>query len=152
MWEFFKNLMRYRFDSDLARVSPPIERQSTRIQRKALRMNEDNDKTHYLRKTCRACEGDKLEPFLLLGDQPLANSFLKSPEEFAQEVKYPLDVYRCKECSLIQLLDVIAPEVLFRDYIYVTGTSDTIAKHNLSCMQMLWQLVLGWGRMTLSSR
>jgi hypothetical protein len=95
-------------------------------------MNEKNDNTHYLRKTCRACGSDRLEPFLLLGDQPLANSFLKSPEDFRKEARYPLDVYRCKECSLIQLLDVIAPEVLFRDYIYVTGTSDTIAQHNLS--------------------
>jgi hypothetical protein len=95
-------------------------------------MKENNDNAHYLRTTCRSCEGNKLEPFLLLGDQPLANSFLKSPEEFREEEKYPLNVYRCKECSLIQLLDVIAPEVLFRDYIYVTGTSDTIARHNLS--------------------
>jgi hypothetical protein len=95
-------------------------------------MNERTDNTYYLRSTCRACASKNLEPFLLLGDQPLANSFLKSPEEFREEEKYPLNVYRCKECSLIQLLDVIAPEVLFRDYIYVTGTSDTIAKHNLS--------------------
>ncbi len=94
-------------------------------------MNEKNDSTHYLRKTCRACESESLERFLLLGDQPLANSFLKSTDEFAQEARYPLDVYRCTECSLIQLLDVIAPEVLFRDYIYVTGTSDTIAQHNI---------------------
>ena len=94
-------------------------------------MNENNDNAHYLRTTCRACDGNKLEPFLLLGDQPLANSFLKSPEEFQQEARYPLNVYRCKDCSLIQLLDVIAPEVLFRDYIYVTGTSDTIARHNV---------------------
>jgi hypothetical protein len=30
----------------------------------------------------------------------------------------------------VQLLDVIDPEVLFRDYIYVTGTSETMAAHN----------------------
>jgi len=40
-------------------------------------------------------------------------------------------VYFCEECSLVQLLDVIDPEVLFRHYIYVTGTSDTIAEHNV---------------------
>jgi 2-polyprenyl-3-methyl-5-hydroxy-6-metoxy-1,4-benzoquinol methylase len=65
-----------------------------------------------------------------LGDQPLANSFLKSPEEFVKEEKFPLDVYFCETCSLVQLVDVIDPSVLFRNYIYVTGTSDTIAEHN----------------------
>lgn len=86
--------------------------------------------THHKRTTCRACSGANLKKFLELGPTPLANSFLKSPEEFAGEASYPLDVYFCADCSLVQLLDVISPEVLFRDYIYVTGTSETIAEHN----------------------
>ena len=93
-------------------------------------MSTNIDNAHSLRTTCRACDGIDLKPFLLLGDQPLANSFLKSPDQFAEEKKYPLNVYRCTDCSLIQLLDVIAPEILFRDYIYVTGTSETMARHN----------------------
>ena len=94
-------------------------------------MTDSKNGTHYLRKTCRGCGGKNLQAFLPLGNQPLANSFPKSADEFADEQRYPLDVYRCSDCSLIQLLDVIAPEVLFRDYIYVTGTSDTIAQHNV---------------------
>jgi hypothetical protein len=85
---------------------------------------------HYKRTCCRACESDRLTMFLSLGPQPLANAFLSSLTEFAEEALYPLDVYFCESCSLVQLLDVIDPEVLFRDYIYVTGTSDTIASHN----------------------
>jgi len=61
---------------------------------------------------------------------PLANSFVPSPDAFALEPRYPLDVSFCRTCSLMQLLDVIAPEVLFRHYVYVTGTSETIAAHN----------------------
>ena len=68
--------------------------------------------------------------FLCLGPQPLANSFLRDHAEFAAEAFYPLDVYFCESCSLVQLLDVIDPEVLFRDYIYVTGTSESMAAHN----------------------
>lgn len=60
----------------------------------------------------------------------LANSFLKSESEIANEPIFPLDVYFCQNCSLVQLMDVIDPEVLFRHYLYVTGTSDTIAAHN----------------------
>ncbi len=87
---------------------------------------------HHKRTCCRACEGERLTPFLVLGSQPLANAFLASTEEFAQEASYPLDVYFCESCSLVQLVDVIDPEVLFRNYIYVTGTSDTIARHNVA--------------------
>ncbi|MEP6573670.1 MAG: class I SAM-dependent methyltransferase [Gemmatimonadota bacterium] len=86
---------------------------------------------HTKRTHCRACGEERLRPFLELGPQPLANAFLKSPAEFAAEQRYPLDVYFCEECALVQLADVIDPEVLFRNYIYVTGTSKTIAEHNV---------------------
>jgi hypothetical protein len=79
---------------------------------------------------CRVCGSDQLRPFLSLGPTPLANSFLRSPHAFEAEAFYPLDVYFCEGCSLVQLVDVIDPEILFRDYIYVTGTSDTMADHN----------------------
>jgi hypothetical protein len=86
--------------------------------------------SHRKRILCRACQNNRLRPFLSLGPTPLANSFLRSPDEFANELCFPLDVYFCETCSLVQLLDVIDPEILFRNYIYVTGTSDTMAAHN----------------------
>ena len=85
---------------------------------------------HQKRTCCRACESERLTLFLELGEQPLANAFLASVDEFATEAAYPLNVYFCESCSLVQLLDVIDPAVLFGNYIYVTGTSDTIATHN----------------------
>jgi hypothetical protein len=84
---------------------------------------------HHLRQTCRGCGSRDLHRFLELGPTPLANSFLRSEEQFAGEHSYPLDVYFCATCTLVQLLDVIDPEVLFRDYIYVSGTSETMAVH-----------------------
>lgn len=85
---------------------------------------------YYRRTTCRACGGVSLRPFLSLGPTPPANSFLRSLDEADTELFYPLDVYFCESCSLVQLLDVIDPEVLFRNYIYVTGTSETILAHS----------------------
>lgn len=82
------------------------------------------------RGTCRACGQAALKRFLELGPQPLANAFLRAPSEFAAEQRYPLDLYFCTTCSLVQLADVVDPEVLFAEYIYVTGTSTTIADHN----------------------
>ena len=85
---------------------------------------------HTLRTECRICGGQRLRIFLSLGLMPLANSFLRTPEEFHSEPRFPLDVYFCEDCSLVQLLDVIDPATLFRNYIYVSGTSATIAAHN----------------------
>lgn len=85
---------------------------------------------HTRRDSCRACGRAELREFLDLGRQPLANAFLRSASEFAAEARYPLALYLCGHCGLVQLADVIDPEVLFRNYIYVTGTSETIAEHN----------------------
>ncbi len=87
-------------------------------------------RVHTLRQTCRACGGNQLHRFLSLGPTPLANSFLSSVKEFPSEDSFPLDVYYCRTCSLVQLLDVVNPQVLFRNYIYLTGTSETILIHN----------------------
>lgn len=93
-------------------------------------MNTINN-THHKRQSCRSCGKGDLRLFLSLGPTPLANSFLKSSDEFNREPYYPLDVYFCETCFLVQLLDVIDPEVLFSNYIYTTGTSDTIGIHNV---------------------
>ena len=82
------------------------------------------------RKDCRACGSDRLPLILPLGTTPLANAFLRSPSEFPSERSYPLDVYFCENCSLIQLLDVVDPTILFSHYVYVSGTSDTIRAHS----------------------
>ena len=84
---------------------------------------------HSTRTTCRGCGGGELHQFLDLGKQPLANSFLNSPSEFEAEPTFPLGVYFCNDCSLVQLVDVIDPVVLFRDYIYVSGTSESVSQH-----------------------
>jgi SAM-dependent methyltransferase len=65
-----------------------------------------------------------------LGLQPLANALPESPEEFATEKAYPLRLAVCATCSLVQITDVIDPAVLFEHYLYVSGTSDTMAAHH----------------------
>lgn len=87
---------------------------------------------YHRRETCRACGEKTLRLFLPLGSQPLANSFLRSHDEFANELFFPLDTHFCDTCSLVQIPDVVDPEILFRHYLYVTGTSETIARHNLA--------------------
>src|SRR5262249_55029660 len=79
--------------------------------------------------TCRICGSADLELILSLGSMPLANGFLRSPLEFAFERSYPLDLYFCSACALMQLLDVVRADIMFRHYLYVTGVSATQVRH-----------------------
>ncbi|MCK6445648.1 MAG: class I SAM-dependent methyltransferase [Planctomycetes bacterium] len=99
---------------------------------------------HHRRTTCRGCGATTLAPFLDLGRQALANALLRSPDEFANEQRFPLEVVLCTECGLVQLVDVIDPSVLFSNYLYVTGTSDTMQVHNEEYAKTICEL-LGLG-------
>jgi hypothetical protein len=81
------------------------------------------------RQHCRICRGQELSLVLDLGLSPLANRFLKAEQLNEEEPSFPLDVFFCRTCSLVQLLEVVDPEVLFRDYVYVSGTSETMRTH-----------------------
>ncbi|MFH1393812.1 MAG: class I SAM-dependent methyltransferase [Candidatus Micrarchaeota archaeon] len=78
---------------------------------------------------CRICYSPDLYTFLKLGPTPLANSFLKFDSGNVEEEEYPLDVCLCRNCGLVQIDFVVPPEVMFKDYIYLSSTSDTIRAH-----------------------
>jgi SAM-dependent methyltransferase len=82
------------------------------------------------RDTCRGCGGTNLAAFLDLGEVPLANSFLTREQLSGPELRFPLEVFFCRDCSLVQLLHVVSPHLLFSNYIYRTGTNETIVRHN----------------------
>jgi SAM-dependent methyltransferase len=74
-------------------------------------------------KRCIACGSNNLVPLLDLGLQPLANSFLKNPTD--QEDKFPLATNYCKDCYHVQLTHKVNPDLLFKNYLYVSGTAKT---------------------------
>jgi len=75
---------------------------------------------------CRVCKSESLVKFLSLGEMPPANNLA---EPGLAENSYPLDVYFCKECGLAQLKDVVNPDLLFREYLYLTSTQSTLPRH-----------------------
>jgi SAM-dependent methyltransferase len=79
---------------------------------------------------CRSCNNAALEMVLDLGMMPLADRFLTQKQLSEKEPTYPLEVAFCPNCSLVQILETVPPEVLFcDDYPYYSSVSDTLARH-----------------------
>src|SRR5690242_3412318 len=78
---------------------------------------------------CRAC-GTPLEcTFVDLGLSPLANGYVRPEDVRRGEMFFPLHVYVCSQCFLVQLEEFQSPEEIFRDYRYFSSFSDTWLKH-----------------------
>lgn len=80
--------------------------------------------TSTLLNTCLACGSKHLKTILDLNEQPLANSFKAAPGDF--EEKFPLKLNLCTDCTHLQLSHAVNPDLLFKNYLYVSGTSQTL--------------------------
>jgi len=81
-------------------------------------------------KPCRFCGNALGEPFLDLGKTPLANSYLKKEDLSRHEPVFPLRVFLCEKCFLVQLADVNTSEHIFSDeYAYFSSFSSSWLKH-----------------------
>jgi SAM-dependent methyltransferase len=79
---------------------------------------------------CRCCNENGLEVFLDLGMSPLADRFLTPEQLQLPEPKYPLQVAFCPSCSLVQILQTVAPQELFCDnYPYFSSFSPGLLEH-----------------------
>jgi len=88
-----------------------------------------NKKVFRRSRHCRVCRESDLEKVLTLGSTPLANAFLTKLQLDEPEYFYPLDVYFCNNCGFIQLGHIVSPEILFRNYVYVSSTSKVFMDH-----------------------
>jgi 2-polyprenyl-3-methyl-5-hydroxy-6-metoxy-1,4-benzoquinol methylase len=78
---------------------------------------------------CRVCNSENLEQFLDLGDQPHCDSLLR-PEDLARpEPYYPLQVCFCRDCTTVQINYTVPKETMFGEYLYVSGTTQTLRTH-----------------------
>ncbi len=84
---------------------------------------------HFRRKSCRLCGGSELECVLSLQPTPPANAFVPKRLVGQRQPTYPLDVFLCRACGHVQLLDVVDARELFEQYVYVSGTSPVFVRH-----------------------
>lgn len=88
---------------------------------------------------CRSCDHPELKTILSLGETPLANALLTREQLNKREQTYRLELVRCPACSLVQITEVVPPEQLFRDYLYLSSFSETVLRHSAANVRQLIQ-------------
>jgi SAM-dependent methyltransferase len=94
-------------------------------------------------KSCRFCGGELAQTFVDLGTSPLCESYPSAADLNRGEVHYPLHVYVCERCFLVQLDEYESAENIFSDYAYFSSYSDSWLKHaDNYCEKMTMQFGL----------
>ena len=86
---------------------------------------------------CRSCGATLERTFIDLGMSPLANSYIKPDQLNRMEPFYPLHVYVCEKCLLVQLKQFSTPHDIFSDYAYFSSFSDSWLAHAKAYVDMI---------------
>ena len=79
------------------------------------------------RKDCVLCQSSSIKEVLNFGKTPLANSY--PSKKNTKEKFFPLACIFCKDCGHLQLKYLVNPNLMFRNYMYVSGTSKVLVEH-----------------------
>jgi 2-polyprenyl-3-methyl-5-hydroxy-6-metoxy-1,4-benzoquinol methylase len=80
-------------------------------------------------KPCRFCGANLQQTFVDLGMSPLCETYPSREALNRGEVYYPLHVFVCDKCFLVQLEEYESAESIFSDYAYFSSFSDSWLKH-----------------------
>ena len=86
--------------------------------------------------SCRFCGRNLTHTFVDLGMSPLCESYISAEQLNEMERFYPLHVYVCDNCFLVQLLEYVSPDNIFSDYAYFSSYSDSWLKHAQNYVEM----------------
>ncbi len=79
---------------------------------------------------CRFCNAVLKTVFIDLGEAPPSNSFLSAADVSKPEAKYPLKVFVCESCFLVQIAEFKkAIEIFSNEYAYFSSYSTTWLAH-----------------------
>ena len=92
---------------------------------------------------CRFCQAPLKHLFVSLGSSPPSNAFLRAEDLNKMEPYYPLDVYICENCLLVQLDEFEKPTDIFNDnYAYFSSYSESWLEH---CRQYVDMVIKRFG-------
>jgi C-methyltransferase C-terminal domain/Putative zinc binding domain/Methyltransferase domain len=86
---------------------------------------------------CRFCGAELRHTFVDLGMSPLCESYVEASRVNATEAFYPLRVYVCERCFLVQLQEYVTPEDIFTEYAYFSSYSDSWLAHCRDYVDMI---------------
>jgi SAM-dependent methyltransferase len=78
---------------------------------------------------CRFCQADLNYTFVDLGMSPLCESYVSAEHFNEMEPFYPLHVYVCDRCFLVQLDQYVSVEDIFTEYAYFSSYADSWVRH-----------------------
>jgi len=86
---------------------------------------------------CRFCGCALHHTFTDLGMSPLCESILSADQLNQMEAFYPLHVFVCEDCFLVQLQEYVSPEHIFTEYAYFSSYSDSWLAHAKAYTQLM---------------
>ena len=86
---------------------------------------------------CRLCGSELKRTFVDLGMSPLCESFLEARQLDEMELYFPLHVFVCDVCFLVQLKQYVSSETIFREYAYFSSYSTSWVAHAAEYVQMI---------------
>ena len=87
------------------------------------KIHYDKINIYYKKKECRICKSNKLQNILNLNNQPPPN---RLDDLFWKLLNVPLILNLCTECYHLQLDGVLNPIIMYKNYSYLSGTSNTM--------------------------
>ncbi len=94
----------------------------------------DNDIIWYVKNTCRICNSSNLINIIDLGKQPPPN---RLNDKLWEYINFPLKLNCCTKCYHLQLYGVINPKIMYRNYTYLSGTSNTMKDYFKSFVESI---------------
>jgi C-methyltransferase C-terminal domain/Putative zinc binding domain/Methyltransferase domain len=86
---------------------------------------------------CRSCGRRLYVTMVDLGMSPLCESYVTSERLNRAETFYPLHVYVCDRCFLVQLEQYVAAEEIFTEYAYFSSFADSWVDHARNYVEMI---------------
>jgi SAM-dependent methyltransferase len=77
---------------------------------------------------CQICSSG-LIPGLDLGHQPVGDLILSQAQLNEPETFYPMQLFHCLECGLCQLGYTVDPAIVYKNFPFVSGTTQTATRH-----------------------
>lgn len=110
----FCDTFSFTFESSIDDVIDDLKKNLSNVQKSRVKKAKA---LYNLTDKCRVCEKETSN-LLNLGHQPLANNYHTQNEQINW---YPLCLHYCPNCFHVQSTCTVDPEILFKNYIYVSG-------------------------------